>query len=1004
MFKKILLFSLLCFALPAFASSGPNIDETSSGTGPNIEYTGPRWFYKQAADPACQDDRAVVYSKEVAGVDELFVARNIGGVCSPIQVSSGGITPVSPWDRDNTNGYVYPHVITDKIGIGTIVPSEYLELGKEGDATGGIPSFDSRKMKFNSSAWSGAVASDVSATIYMDPFSAVVPEGYLTFKFDSGIVNQGNIKAIASGAGAEIVSDPANGSGAIAFTFASDTDLTTAGAKLFSLGDNWSAYGTYAELFYIDYLGGVHMLTNSDIDGTFTVLPTGTASVGNPTYPSNILEVKDSVWDPTDTAKYDQSVKFTAASVSKYLPEPQLLMTFDKDYGTDLSLMFEHQGVGAFMSSEPANTSATEALIFLSRTDLTQAGANVAVFGDNYVPATGTYDLKAKISKDGDMSILGDYNIYDTWAKERFTIDYNTAYGLPFVVMQGGSGLTDSSNDATFVMLAGGAGGDRTTDGTGYHGGWSILAGGTGGDGFDSGANPQDGGQGGHVNLVGGTGGSGVNGGSDGDYGNVYISYLQGAGAAGQTIIRGNTHVGTYGLTVYDGIYSNDPSKFNDYVEFATGAAATPSIRFTDDADTGLFRDSKGRIKGVEFTGTGDPDVNFSSTFSYTGATNNSYVIEIMAGDPTDPNTFQWSNDGGTTWNDNGGAGYAITGSSQLIEEAIYLDFLATTGRDDGDKWEFTATPEPHMAVAVGGAREATFLNDELVIKTLTPPSGSLLIQGISAGPIATFRNMHDYLGSMTELLNVYAGTTDKVALMNLAGGWLTGATADQTSFPYALNISSHSDSGYTDAFNISIGHVGEAESDGTNYASGLMGVGSTKGAGSSVGITGYGVVDNTSDTGVATGGYFGAFSTHAGGNNVAITATAHGGAENYSFDGTGDLENEGRIIFTPGTDTLDTNDYIEVRKGVVKVVGNGGAVTNIGLEKPYSPGATNDAKDGQIVIIKGNSDTNTVSIADGRNTMMAGGVDFTLGAGDTITFMFCSLEDSWVEISRSNN
>ena len=54
----------------------------------------------------------------------------------------------------------------------------------------------------------------------------------------------------------------------------------------------------------------------------------------------------------------------------------------------------------------------------------------------------------------------------------------------------------------------------------------------------------------------------------------------------------------------------------------------------------------------------------------------------------------------------------------------------------------------------------------------------------------------------------------------------------------------------------------------------------------------------------------------------------------------------------------------------------------------------------GQILILQGTHDTNTVTIKDSAGTSLAG--DATLGVGDTLTLIWSG--SSWVEISRSNN
>lgn len=62
------------------------------------------------------------------------------------------------------------------------------------------------------------------------------------------------------------------------------------------------------------------------------------------------------------------------------------------------------------------------------------------------------------------------------------------------------------------------------------------------------------------------------------------------------------------------------------------------------------------------------------------------------------------------------------------------------------------------------------------------------------------------------------------------------------------------------------------------------------------------------------------------------------------------------------------------------------------------------DGNDGQIITIVGSSDVNTLTLDDGNGLQLAGGVQFIVGVGDTITLMYITTLDLWVEISRSDN
>jgi hypothetical protein len=55
------------------------------------------------------------------------------------------------------------------------------------------------------------------------------------------------------------------------------------------------------------------------------------------------------------------------------------------------------------------------------------------------------------------------------------------------------------------------------------------------------------------------------------------------------------------------------------------------------------------------------------------------------------------------------------------------------------------------------------------------------------------------------------------------------------------------------------------------------------------------------------------------------------------------------------------------------------------------------------IYTIRGNSDTYTLTIADGGNFSLSGGINFTLGLNDVIV-LWCVADNNYIEISRSDN
>jgi len=132
----------------------------------------------------------------------------------------------------------------------------------------------------------------------------------------------------------------------------------------------------------------------------------------------------------------------------------------------------------------------------------------------------------------------------------------------------------------------------------------------------------------------------------------------------------------------------------------------------------------------------------------------------------------------------------------------------------------------------------------------------------------------------------------------------------------------------------------------------------------------------------------------HVGGvNAITITEAATDYTSNHFIQ-----------IYTPnatsaaGTSVAD-DGAITVTKKIMRVVG---ADAEALLDT--DPAINDGIADGQIVIIQGTADANLVTIADNCNTQLAGGVNFSLGDGDTIMLMWDSDYSMWIEISRSDN
>ena len=115
-------------------------------------------------------------------------------------------------------------------------------------------------------------------------------------------------------------------------------------------------------------------------------------------------------------------------------------------------------------------------------------------------------------------------------------------------------------------------------------------------------------------------------------------------------------------------------------------------------------------------------------------------------------------------------------------------------------------------------------------------------------------------------------------------------------------------------------------------------------------------------------------------------------------------ITGRGGIAYPPSADqSLAAGDDIELTGKIVRVTGNGGAVT-----LTSTPTIEAGEEDGQIVIIQGTDNTNTVTLQDksslaGTTLALDAQVDATLGQGDTLMLMWDAGDSLYYEISRAN-
>ena len=104
-----------------------------------------------------------------------------------------------------------------------------------------------------------------------------------------------------------------------------------------------------------------------------------------------------------------------------------------------------------------------------------------------------------------------------------------------------------------------------------------------------------------------------------------------------------------------------------------------------------------------------------------------------------------------------------------------------------------------------------------------------------------------------------------------------------------------------------------------------------------------------------------------------------------------------------PSVVNVSTNATLSPSAATLQVVGNGGAVT-----LNATTGITAGTINGQILIVVGTSDANTVTLPASGNIYLDGGVACTLGRGDTIMLQYypsgTGFNAGWRELSRRDN
>ena len=134
----------------------------------------------------------------------------------------------------------------------------------------------------------------------------------------------------------------------------------------------------------------------------------------------------------------------------------------------------------------------------------------------------------------------------------------------------------------------------------------------------------------------------------------------------------------------------------------------------------------------------------------------------------------------------------------------------------------------------------------------------------------------------------------------------------------------------------------------------------------------------------------------HFIGNGSQLTGIT---ATNVNGNVNGDTVQANNFAFTPSTVNISAGTGVIVTNAIMRVQGNGGPVDITATPYQISLGSN----DGQFLIIRGLSNTNTVKFDDGDGLILDAGVSFVMGEGDILTLIYDDVGKVWIEISRSD-
>ncbi len=136
----------------------------------------------------------------------------------------------------------------------------------------------------------------------------------------------------------------------------------------------------------------------------------------------------------------------------------------------------------------------------------------------------------------------------------------------------------------------------------------------------------------------------------------------------------------------------NDGSASNPYrlllTSTVTGAANTVDVTVSltggkapDFVNNNIDAAEADASNSSSYTGTA------SSLGTYTGAENQTFIVEIMSDGAVGAATFRFSTDGGLTFDDNGGAGFLTATGGTLLEDGVSIAFTDSGTLTAGDRF-----------------------------------------------------------------------------------------------------------------------------------------------------------------------------------------------------------------------------------------------------------------------------------------------------------------------------